>query len=268
MWQDISLSFRAQSFPLIHQPFTSAEDLPGGKPSAQRRGAAGEAAAMAPSLLLLLLALLPRVFPLLGKCPQGLCGRRRAENRTGSRRALNQAWPGGWGRWCGKSPCRWRSCGHFNPLGAAWGKPPLEPSLSCLPLLTHTLRCPVSKGAQGGGLLGAHGIVNAKQGCRQQCLSLPHCFGDSVPDQFSTITQLYPRWFLTTEVCGRAWCWGFPFFQSFGPLWVWGPDFVRWLSWGDVNVAEELVYLELLKQVKAVFLVETWSLCLLSLKLP
>lgn len=37
MWQDISLSFRAQSFPPIHQSFTSAAELPGGLLSSQRR---------------------------------------------------------------------------------------------------------------------------------------------------------------------------------------------------------------------------------------
>lgn len=37
MWQDISLSFRAQSFPPIHRPFTSAAELPGGLLSSQRR---------------------------------------------------------------------------------------------------------------------------------------------------------------------------------------------------------------------------------------
>lgn len=103
--------------------------------SSQRRGATGEAAAMAPSLLLLLLALLPRVFPLLGKCPQGLCRMRRAGKRAGWRPAPGLDVPGkergrgghraqldlglGGGRGVDSGRAGGEARGHFNPLGAA-----------------------------------------------------------------------------------------------------------------------------------------------------
>lgn len=193
-------------------------------------------AAMAPALLLLLLALLPRGFPLLGKCPQGLCGMRRAEETTGPRWGPNPAWLTAWvGGSGGEHP-------HFNPLGAAWGAPRCGgaggwESHLCPPPCPHP-EVPT----------GQSHPTRWPFGCPRCCVT----GGASVSPTAvgaQPLIDLTPLSGFPSDTCS-------PLRSVEGPgvgalpsglWWVWRSAVGRWLLWGDVKVAEALAQIRVVK---------------------
>lgn len=146
---------------------------------------------MAPSLLLMLLGLLPRAFPLLGKCPRGCTGQQN-EGHGGHRAEPDLGLAG--------------DVGKERPPG------PFQPSLRRLMETASPRdpfqRCPVGKAPRQGRLLRAHGAVDAQQSCHRRCLSFPRCSDlfliDLMPPRrFPSQTDL-----LTAELCRTVWCWG------------------------------------------------------------